>query len=62
MENLPHSLGQDILHLAINAVWISAILHGITAATGARWYGAKTEQMAPCAETSHNNGPSKETP
>jgi NhaP-type Na+/H+ or K+/H+ antiporter len=61
MENLPHALGQDILHLAINAVWISAILHGVTAAPGARWYGAKTKQMAPCAETSHNNSTSKET-
>lgn len=28
-----------ILHLAVNAVWISALLHGITAAPGARWYG-----------------------
>ena len=54
MENLPHVLGQDILHLAINAVWISAILHGVTAAPGARWYAAKTKQMAPCAETGHD--------
>jgi NhaP-type Na+/H+ or K+/H+ antiporter len=61
VENLPHDIGHDILNLAINTVWISAILHGITAAPGARWYGAKTEQMAPCAETSHNNSPSKET-
>ena len=56
MENLPHALGQDILHLAINAVWISAILHGVTAAPGARWYGAKTQQMAPCAETRFETG------
>lgn len=62
VENLPHALGQDILHLAINAVWISAILHGVSAAPGARWYAAKTEQMAPCAETSHINSPSKEIP
>lgn len=62
VENLPDDLGEDILHLAINAVWISAILHGITAAPGARWYGAKTDHMAPCAETSHNTSPSKETP
>lgn len=61
VENLPHDIGHDILNLAINTVWISAILHGITAAPGARWYGTKTEQMAPCAETSHNNSPSKET-
>jgi len=54
MENLPHVLGQDILHLAINTVWISSILHGVTAAPGARWYAAKTKQMAPCAETGHD--------
>jgi NhaP-type Na+/H+ or K+/H+ antiporter len=51
LEHLPHALGQDILHLAINAVWISAILHGITAAPGARWYAAKISQMGPCPET-----------
>jgi NhaP-type Na+/H+ or K+/H+ antiporter len=60
MEDLPHALGQDILHLAINAVWISAILHGVTAAPGARWYAANTKQMAPCAETLHGTL-SKET-
>lgn len=60
VEHLPHDLGEDILYLAINAVWISAILHGITAAPGARWYGAKTYRMAPCAETSHSLIPSKE--
>ena len=51
LENLPHALGQDILHLAINAVWISAILHGVTAAPGARWYAAKTRRMGECPET-----------
>jgi NhaP-type Na+/H+ or K+/H+ antiporter len=54
MENLPHALGQDILHLAINTVWISVILHGVTAAPGARWYGAKIKHMAPCPETLHD--------
>jgi NhaP-type Na+/H+ or K+/H+ antiporter len=51
VEELPHALGQDILHLAINAVWISAILHGITAAPGARWYGALTKRRGECPET-----------
>jgi NhaP-type Na+/H+ or K+/H+ antiporter len=54
MEDLPHALGEDILHLAINTVWISAILHGITAAPGARWYGAKTKEWGRCPETSHD--------
>jgi NhaP-type Na+/H+ or K+/H+ antiporter len=60
IEELPHALGEDILYLAINAVWISAILHGITAVPFARWYGAKTKRMAPCAETNHDNNSPKE--
>lgn len=42
LENLPHALGDQIRHLAINTVWISAVLHGITAGLGARWYAKKT--------------------
>ncbi len=60
VENLPHALGEDILHLAINAVWISALAHGITAAPGARWYAAITNRMAPSAETSPITRPSEE--
>jgi len=41
LEQLPHNLGDDIIHLATNAVWISALLHGVTAAPGARWYAAQ---------------------
>ncbi len=44
-------LGQPILMLAINAVWISALLHGLSAAPGARWYAAKIKQKGECAET-----------
>ena len=54
LEQLPHTLGEDIIHLAINAVWISAVLHGVTAAPGARWYAAKLSKMAQSAETSHD--------
>ncbi|MEP3844425.1 MAG: cation:proton antiporter [Paracoccaceae bacterium] len=61
VENLPHDLGEDILHLAINTVWISAVLHGITAAPGARWYARKVKDMAPHADTNHTISPSKET-
>ncbi len=59
VDNLPHALGQEILHLAINAVWISAILHGITAAPGARWYATKIKLIGPCPETLHDT-PAKE--
>ncbi|MEP2781174.1 MAG: cation:proton antiporter [Pseudoruegeria sp.] len=44
LEQLPHALGENVLHLAINAVWISAVLHGVTAAPGARWYAHKLSQ------------------
>ncbi|MEM8651445.1 MAG: cation:proton antiporter [Pseudomonadota bacterium] len=36
--------GDAILHIAINTVWISAILHGLTAQPGARWYGSQFEE------------------
>ncbi len=51
VDVLPPELGEQVLHLAVNTVWISAVLHGITAAPGARWYGARIARMAPCAET-----------
>jgi len=31
--------GEPVLFLAVNAVWISALLHGVTAAPASRWYG-----------------------
>lgn len=39
-----------ILALAINTVWISALLHGLSAQLGSKWYGAKIESMGDCAE------------
>lgn len=37
-----HELAEPILYLAVNAVWISALLHGISAVVGANWYAKKT--------------------
>lgn len=51
METLSDTMGHFIKHIAINAVWISAILHGVTAASGARWYAKTIGHMGPCAET-----------
>lgn len=34
-------LADEVLYLAANAVWISALLHGLTAAPGARWYAKR---------------------
>ena len=41
VEEIDHSLMEPVLAIAINAVWISAVLHGMSAAWGARWYAAK---------------------
>ena len=38
IEQLEHGLGEKVLHIAINAVWISAVLHGLSAAYGAKLY------------------------
>lgn len=39
-----------VLLLAINAVWISALLHGLTAVPGAAWYAHKLNATATCPE------------
>ena len=45
---------ETILVIAINAVWISAVLHGITAAPGARWYANRISRMAHSAKKLSN--------
>ena len=37
-EEVDNGLGEDVLHIAVNAVWISAVLHGLSAAPGAKLY------------------------
>ena len=39
VEKINPEIGEYILNLAVNAVWISTLLHGVTAMAGARWYG-----------------------
>ncbi len=51
VEQLDHATGEAILHLAVNAVWISALLHGITAAPGARWYAQKLAASSVAIDT-----------
>jgi sodium/hydrogen antiporter len=51
VEKIDHALAEPILAIAINAVWISAVLHGISAVPGAKWYAARVAQMGDCAET-----------
>jgi NhaP-type Na+/H+ or K+/H+ antiporter len=45
-----HQYSEAILVVAINAVWISAVLHGLSAAPGARWYAAQIAAKGACAE------------
>ncbi|MCV6584038.1 MAG: cation:proton antiporter [Marinibacterium sp.] len=55
VEDLGPELGHTILFTAINAVWISALLHGLTAAPLSRLYArriaARAETHGPMAET-----------
>ena len=37
-EGMEAEYAHSILVVAINAVWISALLHGISAGLGANWY------------------------
>ena len=39
--DINHAYAEPVLVIAINTVWISALLHGISAAPGARWYSKK---------------------
>lgn len=51
VPQIDHELAEPILAIAINAVWISALLHGLSAQTGARFYASKVTAMGACAET-----------
>jgi len=50
LEEVSGEMGEQLLALAVNTVWISALLHGLTAAPGARWYATKIQSMGDCAE------------
>ena len=43
-DGLAVEYGEKILHIAVNTVWISALLHGITAAPASRLFGRLTEK------------------
>lgn len=50
IEQISGDIGEQLMALAVNAVWISALLHGLSAAPGARWYAAKIQAMGDCPE------------
>ncbi len=45
-----HQYAETILVVAINAVWMSALLHGVSAAPAARWYASRIAVKGDCAE------------
>lgn len=45
-QQLGHDLGEPVLFLAVNAVWISAVLHGLSAAPGAKMYARAMKSNA----------------
>ncbi len=51
LEQIDHELAEPVLMLAVNTVWISAVLHGISAMPAAKWYAAKVGDMGDCPET-----------
>lgn len=59
VEQISHEFGEQILHIAVNAVWISALLHGLSAAPAAKWYGARMADMGNVAEMQSIEGSAK---
>ncbi|PKI02696.1 sodium:proton antiporter [Glaciecola sp. 33A] len=46
-EQILGDYANAVLVVAINAVWMSVLLHGITASLGAQWYGKHVQGMMP---------------
>ncbi len=51
LQQLNHELAEPILYLVVNTVWISALLHGLSATPVANWYAAKISAMGEFGET-----------
>jgi len=51
LEQIDHELAEPVLMLAVNTVWISALLHGLSAMPAAKWYAARVSAMGDCPET-----------
>lgn len=49
--HLEAARAEQVLHLAANAVWISALLHGVTAMPGGRWYARALRRRGSPAES-----------
>ncbi|NND50394.1 MAG: sodium:proton antiporter, partial [Rhizobiales bacterium] len=51
VQSISGEFGEKVLFLAVNAVWISALLHGLSALPGSKYYAARIAKMGDCAET-----------
>ena len=51
VPQIKHEYAEIILVIAINAVWISALLHGLSAAPGAKFYSKLIADKGHCEET-----------
>ena len=60
VDQLDTQIGEDVLFLAINTVWISAVLHGITAVPGAAWYARRLDRLGPDGAEHEASEPSAE--
>ena len=38
VSTISHEFAEPVLTIAVNAVWISALLHGLSAVPGGNWY------------------------
>jgi len=50
LPKITDQLAAPVLAIAINAVWISALLHGLSAMPAARWYATRVGAMGACPE------------
>lgn len=51
VPQIDKEMAEPVLALAVNAVWISALLHGLSAVPAATRYAAQVAKMGDCAET-----------
>lgn len=59
VPTIDHDFAEPVLFLAVNAVWISALLHGVTAMPAAKLYAARIRARGECPETEAITGSAK---
>lgn len=59
VQKIDHDFAEPVLLLAVNAVWISALLHGLSAVPGAKLYAAQVRKRGDCPETEAITGSAK---